>query len=254
MNKKIILNIKDLNAGMESKKILTNLNLTIKSGEIHAIMGPNGSGKSTLANVLARNPKYQVTSGSIQFMEENLLDFSPEDCAHKGMFLSFQHPVAIPGVSNLQFIKVSINAIRKKQQMSELDSIDFLSLVKHKLRELEMPDSMLNRAINDGFSGGEQKRNEILQMLLLNPKLAILDEIDSGLDIDALKTIAKGINSLKDQDRTILIITHYNRLLEYIEPNFVHVLANGQLIHSGDKMLPLELENKGYSWLHDKVI
>ena len=250
-NSNAILNINNLSVTIDQKPIINNLNLTIKPGEIHAIMGPNGSGKSTLANVLARHKDYEVTSGDINFLGDNLLELSPEECACRGLFLSFQHPVAIPGVSNIQFIKASLNAIRKHKNLEPLDAIDFLNLVKAKMADLGIPQTMLKRAINDGFSGGEKKRNEILQMSILEPNLVILDEIDSGLDIDALKAVADGVNKLKDGKRAFLMITHYQRLLDYIEPDFVHVLSNGDLIHSGDKTLPLKLEQEGYAWLKE---
>lgn len=252
MNKNHILDIKNLQVKVEDKLVISELNFTINPGEIHVIMGPNGSGKSTLANTLARHPNYTVTQGQINFMGEDLLKFSPEECACKGLFLSFQHPVAIPGVSNIQFIKSSLNAIRKYQGRKPIDAFDFLTLVKSTMQKLGIAETMLQRSINEGFSGGEKKRNEILQMLLLQPHLAILDEIDSGLDIDALRIVASGINELKDTKKSILMITHYQRLLEYVTPDFVHILANGKLIHSGGKTLPLELEQKGYAWLTEE--
>jgi len=244
-----LLNIDNLSVSAKDKAILTGVNLTINPGEVHAIMGPNGSGKSTLGNILARNATYIVTNGAITFLGNNLLDFTPEDCARHGLFLSFQHPVAIPGVSNIQFLKTSLNAIRKTRGLPPLDAVDFLKLVKAKMATLEVPESMLYRAINDDFSGGEKKRNEILQMALLEPKLIVLDEIDSGLDVDALRVVAKQVNALRNADRGILMITHYQRLLDYIKPDQVHVLVDGKIIHSGDSSLPLELEQKGYGWL-----
>lgn len=249
MKKNHILDIKGLQVQVEDKTIIATLDLAINPGEVHVIMGPNGSGKSTLANTLARHPNYKITKGTIDFLGEDLLQLSPEECACKGMFLSFQHPIAIPGVSNLQFLKSSLNAIRIHNKLEPIDALDFLTLVKTRMQKLGIADSMLQRSVNEGFSGGEKKCNEILQMLLLQPRLAILDEIDSGLDIDALKTVAKGINELKNGEQSILIITHYQRLLEYVTPDFVHILANGKLAHSGDKNLPLELEEKGYAWL-----
>lgn len=233
----------------QNKSILKGIELIINPGEVHAIMGPNGSGKSTLANLLARNPNYQADSGSITFLGHDLLKFTPEDCARHGLFLSFQHPVAIPGVSNIQFLKTAVNSTRRAQNLKPFDAVDFLQLVKTKMAALEIPENMLYRAINDDFSGGEKKRNEILQMALLEPKLIVLDEIDSGLDVDALQTVAKQIDSMRNKDRAILLITHYQRLLDYIKPDKVHVLADGKIIHSGDSSLPLELEQRGYAWL-----
>lgn len=249
-----ILTIKNLQVQIAKQPIITGLNLTINPGEIHVIMGPNGSGKSTLAYTLARHPSYLVTQGTINFLGENLLTLTAQACATKGLFLSFQHPVAIPGVTNLQFLKASVNAVRKANGLTPIDALEFLALVTAKMQQLGIAESMLQRSINDGFSGGEQKRNEILQMLLLQPKLAILDEIDSGLDIDALKIIATGINSMRNSNQAIILITHYQRLLEYITPDFVHILANGNLVYSGDKNLPLELEQKGYAWLTTESI
>jgi Fe-S cluster assembly ATP-binding protein len=249
MSNKHILDIKDLQVKVTDKIIISDLKLSIKPGEIHVIMGPNGSGKSTLAYTLARHPNYLVSNGQINFSGEDLLKFSPEMCACKGLFLSFQYPIVIPGITNIQFLKSSLNAIRKYQGLAPVDAIEFLTLVKTNMQKLGIPEIMLQRAINDGFSGGEKKRNEILQMLLLQPRLTILDEIDSGLDIDSLKTVSLGINELRDANKAILMITHYQRLLEYVEPDFVHIMANGKLIHSGGKTLPLELEQKGYAWL-----
>lgn len=245
----ILLEIKNLDVNINDKTIINNFNLTIRAGEVHAIMGPNGSGKSTLANILARREGYTVKQGSIHYLGEDLLALSPEACAWKGLFLGFQYPVAIPGVTNIQFLKSALNAIRKAQNKPPLDAVDFLAIVKEKMAFLDMPEALLYRSLNDGFSGGEKKRNEILQMSLLEPRLAVLDETDSGLDIDALKAVSQGINALRNQDRAILLITHYQRLLDYIEPDFVHVMANGQLIKSGDKSLALELERKGYGWI-----
>ncbi|HQZ87790.1 MAG TPA: Fe-S cluster assembly ATPase SufC, partial [Gammaproteobacteria bacterium] len=222
---------------------------TIRAGEVHALMGPNGSGKSTLANLLARKEGYVVKQGAIRYLDEDLLALSPEECAWKGLFLGFQYPVSIPGVTNIQFLKSAFNAVRKAQGKPPMDAVDFLAVIKEKMAFLEMPEALLYRSLNDGFSGGEKKRNEILQMSLLEPKLAILDETDSGLDIDALKEVARGINALRSKDRAILLITHYQRLLDYIEPDFVHVIANGKLVKSGDKFLALELERKGYGWV-----
>ncbi len=244
-----ILEIKDLHVGINDKPILQGLDLKLEKGKVHALMGPNGSGKSTLANLLARKEDYVVTSGHIQYLGEDLLTLSPEEAAWKGVFLSFQYPVSIPGVTNIQFLKSALNATLKAQGKPVLDAMDFLKIVKDKMAALEMPEALLYRFVNDGFSGGEKKRNEILQMSLLEPTLAILDETDSGLDIDALKAVATGINALRNENRAILLITHYQRLLSYIEPDFVHVLSNGKIIKSGDKSLALELEEKGYAWL-----
>lgn len=256
---KILLEIQNLHAGIlenasngtESyyNPILQDFNLTIHAGEVHALMGPNGSGKSTLANLLARKEGYVVKQGSIRYLGEDLLTLSPEACAWKGLFLGFQYPVSIPGVTNIHFLKSALNAIRKAQGKAPVDAVDFLALVKEKMTFLEMPENLLYRSLNDGFSGGEKKRNEILQMSLLEPLIAILDETDSGLDIDALKEVARGINALHNPDRSILLITHYQRLLDYIEPDYVHVIANGKLVKSGDKSLALALEDKGYGWL-----
>lgn len=248
-NTQTILNIQNLRVSVGEKTILQDLNLTLKAGEVHAIMGPNGSGKSTLANVLARKEGYEVQQGSIQFLGQNLLDLSPEDCASLGLFLGFQYPVAIPGVTNIHFLKSAFNAIRKARKLPPLDAVDFLKIVKTKLADLKMPEELLYRSVNDGFSGGEKKRNEILQMSLLEPKLAILDETDSGLDIDALKLVSEGINSQRDSNKAILLITHYQRLLDYIEPDYIHVLSEGKMIMSGDKTLAHTLESKGYCGL-----
>jgi len=246
---KLILDIKNLHVSISEKTILQGIDLQVGFGEVHAIMGPNGGGKSTLANLLARKEGYKITKGSIQYLDEDLLQLSPEAAAWKGIFLGFQYPIAIPGVTNIQFLKSILNTTRKANGNPPLDAIDFLKVVKEKMAFLEMSEELLYRAVNDGFSGGEKKRNEILQMSLLDPTLSILDETDSGLDIDALKAVAKGINALRSDKRSILLITHYQRLLDYIEPDYVHVLANGKLVKSGDKSLALELENKGYAWL-----
>lgn len=248
-----MLEIKNLCAKIkdpkENKEILHGIDLTIKPGEIHAIMGPNGSGKSTLSGVLAGNDQYEVTSGTVEFYSENLLSLSPEMRAAKGIFLAFQYPVEIPGINNMYFLKASLNSIRKKRGEIELDAFDFMNLIKSKVKLAEMDESFLKREVNVGFSGGEKKRNEILQMLLLEPKLAILDETDSGLDIDALQIIARGVNSLRSKDRSFIMVTHYQRLLDYIVPDFVHILYKGKIVESGGKELALELEKKGYSWL-----
>lgn len=244
-----ILEINNLSVEIEGKLILQDFNLTIESGKIHALMGPNGSGKSTLANLIARKPGMLVTQGSIRYQDEDLLTLSPEICASKGIFLSFQYPVAIPGVTNIQFLKTACNALRKAQGHPPIDAIDFLTLVKEKIAHLSMSESLLYRAVNDGFSGGEKKLNEILQMSLFNPTLAILDEIDSGLDIDALKAVAKGINALRNPNHAMILITHYQRLLDYIEPDYVHIMSHGQLVKSGNKSLATELEQEGYALL-----
>ncbi len=247
-----LLEIKDLSVKVENKLIIENLNLNINYGEIHAIMGPNGSGKSTLANVLACNSNYTIASGYIKFKGKDLSKLKPEECANEGLFLGFQHPVAIPGVTNIHFLKTAINIVRKSQGKNLYDAVDFLQIVKEKMTNLDMNEELLYRSVNDDFSGGEKKLNEILQMSLLEPTLAVLDETDSGLDIDALKTVANGVNNLRNPNKSFLLITHYQRLLDYITPNWVHVLSNGKIIHTGDKHLPHELEQKGYTWLFEK--
>jgi Fe-S cluster assembly ATP-binding protein len=243
-----MLQIKDLKAKIDNKEILKGLNLDIKPGEVHAIMGPNGSGKSTLSNVLSGKKGYSV-SGEVKYLNENLLDLEIEERAHKGIFLAFQYPLEIPGVNTNIFLKTSLNAIKKAKGEKELDAIEFLKLVKQKAAELKFDEKILSRQLNVGFSGGEKKKNEILQMSILNPKLSILDETDSGLDIDALKTVSEGVNALRNKDSSFLIITHYQRLLDYIKPDFVHVLINGQIVKSGGSELALELESKGYESL-----
>lgn len=240
-----LLTIQNLHVWVEEKPILQGLDLTLTAGEVHAIMGPNGAGKSTLGNVLARKEGY-IVKGKISFKGQNLLDLLPEECAKEGLFLGFQYPIVIPGVTNIHFLKSIVNTQRQARNQSPLDAVDFLNLVKAKMHELKMPEELLYRFVNDGFSGGEKKRNEILQMMLLEPSLAILDETDSGLDIDALKIVAKGINHLRQSDRAILLITHYQRLLDFVEPDYVHVLSQGKLVCSGDKSLALTLESKGY--------
>ncbi|MDA7638578.1 Fe-S cluster assembly ATPase SufC [Candidatus Pelagibacter sp.] len=243
-----MLTIKNLKANIDDKEILKGLNLEIKPGEVHAIMGPNGSGKSTLSNVLSGKKGYSVT-GEVKYFNENLLDLEIEERAHKGIFLAFQYPLEIPGVNTNIFLKTSLNAIKKAKGEKELDAIEFLKLVKQKAGELKFDEKILSRQLNVGFSGGEKKKNEILQMSILNPKLSILDETDSGLDIDALKTVSEGVNALRNKDSSFLIITHYQRLLDYIKPDFVHVLINGQIVKSGGSELAIELENKGYETL-----
>lgn len=247
----MMLEIKELHVAIQAQAILKGINLTVRPGEVHAIMGPNGSGKSTLAKVLAGHPDYQITEGSIRFLDQDIQSLSPEERAQAGIFLSFQYPVEIPGVTNINFLKASVNAVRKAQNIKTLDAIDFLSFIRAKCQLLAMDESFLYRSINEGFSGGEKKRNEILQLAALEPKLAILDETDSGLDIDALRTISESVNAMRSPERSIILVTHYQRLLDYIEPDFIHVLANGRIIKSGDKNLALELESKGYSWLDE---
>jgi Fe-S cluster assembly ATP-binding protein len=244
-----MLNINNLHAKIGDKEILKGITLNIGPGEVHAIMGPNGSGKSTLSKVLAGHSAYEVTEGSVEFLGRNLFDFSPEERAQLGLFLSFQYPVEIPGVTNINFLKAAVNAVRKAQGRPTLDAIDFLSFIREKCAQVSMDEGFLYRNINEGFSGGEKKRNEMVQLLALEPCMAILDETDSGLDIDALKTIAEGVNRLRSPEHSMIVVTHYQRLLNYIEPDFVHVLANGRIIKSGDKSLALELEQKGYGWL-----
>lgn len=244
-----MLEIKNLHARIGQDEILQGINLKVQPGEVHAIMGPNASGKSTLANVLAGRESYEVTKGEVLYEGKNLLKVSPEERAREGIFLAFQYPVEIPGISNAYFLKAALNAIRKHRGEEELDAMEFLALAKEKMKLLQMEDSLLNRPVNEGFSGGEKKRNEILQMAILDPKLAILDETDSGLDIDALRIVANGVNTLRNKNRAIIMVTHYQRLLNYIVPDFVHVLADGRIVHSGTKELAHELEAKGYSWL-----
>jgi Fe-S cluster assembly ATP-binding protein len=246
-----MLKINQLNVSIQEQPILKGIDLHIRPGEVHAIMGPNGSGKSTLSKVLAGHPAYTVTSGKVSYLDKNLLPLSPEERAKAGIFMSFQYPLEIPGVTNINFLKAAVNAVRKGQNKTPLDAIEFLNFIRAKCQLLDMDESFLYRNINEGFSGGEKKRNEILQMAALEPKLAILDETDSGLDIDALRVISAGVNALRSPERAIILVTHYQRLLNYIEPDFIHVLANGRIIKSGDKSLALELEDKGYSWLEE---
>lgn len=235
----------------KTKSILRGLNLTVKPGEVHAIMGPNGSGKSTLSNVLAGRDGYDVTAGEVLFDGQNILELQPEQRAALGLFLAFQYPVEIPGVNNTYFLKAAVNSVRKQRNLPELDAMDFLTVVKAKVKELGMDEKFLSRAVNEGFSGGEKKRNEVLQMMLLEPRLAILDETDSGLDIDALQAVAKGVNSLRSPERSIIVVTHYQRLLDYIVPDVVHVMVQGKIVKTGGKELALELESKGYGWLDE---
>lgn len=245
----MLLEVKNLHASIEDNEILKGINLRVNAGEVHAIMGPNGSGKSTLAQVLAGREEYEVTEGEVLYNGKNLLELSTEDRAREGVFLAFQYPVEIPGVSNTNLLKTAVNEIRKYRGEEQLDAMEFLSLLKEKSKLVELDKKFLSRAVNEGFSGGEKKRNEIFQMAVLNPKLALLDETDSGLDIDALKIVANGVNKLKSKDKAVIIVTHYQRLLNYIVPDFVHVLYNGRIVKSGGKELALELEEKGYDWV-----
>jgi Fe-S cluster assembly ATP-binding protein len=244
-----MLEIRNLHARVEEKPILRGIELTVKAGEVHAIMGPNGSGKSTLAGVLAGRGDYEVTSGEVRYKGLDLLELDPEERAREGLFLAFQYPVEIPGVNNSYFLKAALNAVRKHRGLSELDAMEFLALVKEKARLLDIDAAMLNRSVNEGFSGGEKKRNEIFQMAILEPTLCVLDETDSGLDIDALKIVANGVNALRSPERATVVVTHYQRLLNYIVPDFVHVLSDGRIVKSGGKELALELEEKGYGWI-----
>jgi Fe-S cluster assembly ATP-binding protein len=246
-----MLDIKNLKAGIDDTEILTGLSLTVKPGEVHAIMGPNGSGKSTLAQVLAGHEDYVVHDGTVEYMGKNLLDLEPEERAREGIFLGFQYPVEIPGVNNTYLLKAAVNAKRKHQGLDEMDAFDFLKIARETMAMLDMDPSFLNRGVNEGFSGGEMKRNEILHMGILEPSLAILDETDSGLDIDALKVVANGVNSMRSPERSIVLVTHYQRLLDYIEPDFVHVLSQGRIVRTGDKSLALQLEEKGYDWVRE---
>jgi len=247
----MMLKINELYASAQEQSVLKGINLQVRSGEVHAIMGPNGSGKSTLSKILAGHPMYEVTRGTVEYLGQDLLALDPEQRARAGIFMSFQYPVEIPGVTNINFLKSAVNAVRQGQGKQTLDAIEFLSFIRARCELLDMDESFLYRGINEGFSGGEKKRNEILQMVALEPKLAILDETDSGLDIDALRVIADGVNTMRSPERAIILVTHYQRLLDYITPDYVHVLANGQIIKSGDKSLALELEKKGYAWLEE---
>jgi Fe-S cluster assembly ATP-binding protein len=244
-----MLEVKNLCAKAEGKEILRGVNLSVKAGEVHSIMGPNGSGKSTLAQILAGRDSYEVTAGEVSFQGQDLLALAPEDRARQGVFLAFQYPVEIPGVSNTYFLRVALNAIRKDRGEEEISAMDFLALVREKMALLKMDDSLISRPVNAGFSGGEKKRNEVFQMAVLEPRLAVLDETDSGLDIDALKIVAEGVNKLRSENRAFIVVTHYQRLLSYIVPDYVHVLSKGRIVRSGDSSLALELEDKGYSWL-----
>jgi Fe-S cluster assembly ATP-binding protein len=248
-----MLKVENLKASIEGKSILNGLNLSVNAGEVHAIMGPNGSGKSTLASVLAGRDSYEVTDGSVTFFGQDLLEMAPEERAREGLFLAFQYPVEIPGVTTTNFLKTAVNQIREHRGQESLDAVTFLKLIKEKMKLVKIDDSLLSRSLNDGFSGGEKKRNEVFQMAVLEPRLAILDETDSGLDIDALKVVANGVNRLRSKDNAIVVVTHYQRLLEYIVPDFVHVLYNGRIVKSGTKDLALELEEKGYDWIRENA-
>lgn len=246
-----MLNIKDLQASVEGKRILNGLSLQVNAGEVHAIMGPNGSGKSTLSQVLAGREDYQIDGGEVEYLGQNLLEMSIEERARAGIFLAFQYPIEIPGVSNAYFLRAAVNAVRRHQGREELDAMDFLKRVKEEMKVVGMREEFLYRSVNEGFSGGEKKRNEVLQMALLQPKLAILDETDSGLDIDALRVVADGVNRMRSPDRALIVITHYQRLLDYIVPDYVHVLSGGRIVRSGGKELALELEQRGYGWVKE---
>jgi Fe-S cluster assembly ATP-binding protein len=247
-----MLSIKNLQARVEEKEILKGINLEVKAGEVHAIMGPNGSGKSTLASILAGRETYEVTGGSITFEGKDLLELSPEDRAREGVFLAFQYPVEIPGVSTINFLKTAVNAIREYRGEEAMDAVSFLKMMKEKTKVVDIDETLLKRSLNEGFSGGEKKRNEIFQMAMLEPKLAVLDETDSGLDIDALKIVANGVNKLRSKNNAVIVVTHYQRLLDYIVPDYVHVLYNGRIVKSGTKELALELEAKGYDWIKNE--
>ncbi|KIF83220.1 Fe-S cluster assembly ATPase SufC [Noviherbaspirillum autotrophicum] len=246
-----MLKITNLHASVDGNEILRGLNLTVNAGEVHAIMGPNGSGKSTLAQVLAGRDNYHVTAGEVLYQGRDLLPLAPEERAREGVFLAFQYPVEIPGVSNVYLLKAAVNNVRKHRGLPELDAMEFLKLIKQKMKQMQMSDELLYRSVNEGFSGGEKKRNEVLQMALLEPKLAILDETDSGLDIDALQLVAQGINALRSPERAMIMVTHYQRLLDYVVPDFVHVLSQGRIVKTGGKELALELEERGYGWLEE---
>ncbi len=249
-----MLEIKELRARVQHKEILKGVTLTVNTGEVHAIMGPNGSGKSTLARVVAGHPEYEITGGEVLFDGKDLLDLDPEERAREGVFMAFQYPVEIPGVNNAYFLKAAVNAVRKHRGEQELDAMDFIQLVNERLQLMHMDQDLLKRPVNEGFSGGEKKRNEIFQMLVLQPRLALLDETDSGLDIDAMKTVAEGVNAMRSPDRAIVVVTHYQRLLNYIVPDRVHVLTDGRIARSGGKELALELEEKGYGWLDEPEV
>jgi Fe-S cluster assembly ATP-binding protein len=249
-----MLSIKNLQAKIDDNQILNGINLEVKAGEVHAIMGPNGSGKSTLASVLSGREEFEVTDGNVDFLGKDLLEMSPEERAREGIFMAFQYPVEIPGVSTINFMKTAVNQIRIHRGQQPLDAVSFLGLMKERMKLVEIDQSLLNRALNEGFSGGEKKRNEIFQMAMLEPRLAILDETDSGLDIDALRIVSNGVNKLRTKDNAVIVVTHYQRLLDYIIPDFVHVLYKGKIVKSGTKELALELEAKGYDWIKDEVV
>jgi Fe-S cluster assembly ATP-binding protein len=244
-----LLEIRNLHVKVDDHEILKGIDLTVNAGEVHSIMGPNGSGKSTLAQVLSRRQSFEVTAGEVQFNGKDLLEMKPEEAAREGLFMAFQYPVEIPGIGNAYFLRSALNAVRTHRGLDEMDAMDFLPVYREKLKLLEMDEKLMNRSVNEGFSGGEKKRNEILQMAILEPKLAILDETDSGLDIDALRTVAQGVNAMRSPDRAMLVVTHYQRLLNYIVPDFVHVLVDGRIVRSGGPELALELEEKGYGWI-----
>ena len=248
-----MLNVDNLHAQVDDKDILKGLSLTVNPGEVHAIMGPNGSGKSTLGHVLAGRPGYEVTEGSVTFQGKDLLEMDTEERAHLGLFLAFQYPVEIPGVSNMEFLKAAVDATRESRGLEALDTVSFMKLAREAGKAVDLDASFLKRGVNEGFSGGEKKRNELLQMMLLEPTLCIMDETDSGLDIDALQVVAKGVNAMRSADRSFVLVTHYQRLLNFIEPDFVHVLSGGRIVRSGDKSLALELEDKGYGWIEAEV-
>jgi Fe-S cluster assembly ATP-binding protein len=248
-----MLSIKDLHAEVDGKTILKGLSLEINAGEVHAIMGPNGSGKSTLGHVLSGRPGYEITGGSVEFMGKDIFEMETEERAHLGLFLAFQYPVEIPGVSNMEFLKAAVDAVRESREEAAFDTVSFMRKAREACTAVDLDQAFLKRGVNEGFSGGEKKRNELMQMMLLEPKLCILDETDSGLDIDALQVVASGVNTMRAEDRAFLLVTHYQRLLDYIEPDFVHVLADGRIVKSGDKSLALELEEKGYGWLEVEV-
>ena len=249
-----MLSVRGLNVTVDGRSILNGVNLQVNAGEVHAIMGPNGSGKSTMGNVLSGRPGYEATAGSVTFKGKDLLELETEERAREGLFLAFQYPVEIPGVSNMEFLKAAVDAKRKHQGLEEISSVDFLKLARETCKRVNLDASFLKRGVNEGFSGGEKKRNEIMQMMLLEPELCILDETDSGLDIDALQVVADGVNAMRDGKRSFLVVTHYQRLLDYIVPDYVHVLAGGRIVKSGDKSLALELEAKGYGWLENEVV
>ncbi len=253
MSVKPMLEVRNLHARVEDKDILKGIDLTVNAGEVHAVMGPNGSGKSTLARVLAGHEAYEVTAGQALYRGRDLLDMDPEERAQEGVFMAFQYPVEIPGVSNMYFLRTAVNAVRKHRGLEELDAMDFMQLIRDKAALLGLNESLLSRPVNEGFSGGEKKRNEIVQMAVLEPSLCILDETDSGLDIDALKAVAAGINAMRDPSRAMILVTHYQRLLNYVEPDFVHVMAEGRIVRSGDKTLAHELEREGYAWLREEA-